>query len=173
MKGTQQLRLRHVALPLSFCFPLDFVSFAPTEHSSSLLNLTPSAHPPPPTTPQTRKYSGVLLLKNLIILDSSTTVTVREILDIYPVPLHSMCVCAPLAATPASSRVGLRYHDTTLDVALNQFQANKSHIALVQVNINTDPDRDPYTLTSGVVTMEVGCPRARVFVSCPYVYYRI
>jgi CBS domain containing-hemolysin-like protein len=49
-----------------------------------------------------------------------------------------------------------RYNDTTLDVALNQFQANKSHIALVQVTVNTDPDRDPYSLITGVVTMEVG-----------------
>ncbi len=39
---------------------------------------------------QARKFAGVLLLKNLIILDTSTTVTVREVLDIYPVPLHIM-----------------------------------------------------------------------------------
>jgi hypothetical protein len=50
------------------------------------------------------------------------------------------------------------YDDTTLDVALNQFQANKSHISLVQHIVNTDPDRDPYPVTTGVVTMEVrGC----------------
>jgi hypothetical protein len=48
------------------------------------------------------------------------------------------------------------YDDTTLDVALNQFQANKSHISLVQHVVNTDPDRDPFPVTTGVVTMEVG-----------------
>jgi hypothetical protein len=36
-----------------------------------------------------------------------------------------------------------------------QFQANKSHISLVQLVDNTDPDRDPFPVTTGVVTMEV------------------
>ncbi len=47
------------------------------------------------------------------------------------------------------------YDDTTLDVALNQFQTNKSHISLVQHVVNTDPDHDPFPVTTGVVTMEV------------------
>jgi hypothetical protein len=96
----------------------------------------------------------VLLLKNLIILDSSTIVSVREVLDIYPVPLHTLyvrCICHSLSHTHALCR----YDDTTLDVALNQFQANKSHISLVQRVDNTDPDRDPFPVTTGVVTMEV------------------
>ena len=50
--------------------------------------------------------------------------------------------------------VTCRYDDTTLDVALNQFQATKSHISLVQHVDNTDPDRDPFPVTTGVVTME-------------------
>jgi hypothetical protein len=58
------------------------------------------------------------------------------------------------------------YDDTTLDVALNQFQANKSHISLVQHIVNTDPDRDPYPVTTGVVTMEVrACARFLFFSS--------
>jgi len=90
----------------------------------------------PATDPQFRKFAGVLLLKNLIILDTAATHTVREILDIYPVTLHCL------------------YSDITLDVALNQFQATKSHIALVQTVDNTDPDRDPFPVTTGLVTME-------------------
>jgi hypothetical protein len=69
---------------------------------------------------------------------------------------------APLPLSVArcdSKRTSFRYDDTTLDVALNQFQANKSHISLVQRVDNTDPDRDPFPVTTGVVTMEVGSHR--------------
>ena len=59
----------------------------------SLSLLSPSASKPHHISIcflQSRKFTGVLLLKNLIIIDPSACVTVREILDVYPVPLHTL-----------------------------------------------------------------------------------
>jgi hypothetical protein len=61
------------------------------------------------------------------------------------------------------------YDDTTLDVALNQFQTNKSHISLVQHVVNTDPDHDPFPVTTGVVTMEV----VARFTFCPWLWFSV
>jgi hypothetical protein len=82
---------RHFAFPAICCS----IPHARQNARVSVVFDVSAPHTPPQFAPfliflQTRKFSGVLLLKNLIILDTSITVTVREILDIYPVTLHTL-----------------------------------------------------------------------------------
>jgi len=79
--------------------------------------------------------SGVLFVKDLILLDPADEMPLRTLLHFYPRELRMV------------------FSDTKLPELLNYFQTGKGHLAIVR-RVNADGDGDPFYENIGIVTLE-------------------
>lgn len=80
--------------------------------------------------------TGVLYVKELAFVDPDDCTTLETIVNFYN---HQL--------TPV-------HEDTRLDDMLEEFKRGKSHMVLVERIISDDSGRDPYPVTTGVITLE-------------------
>eukprot|EP00741_Cyanophora_paradoxa_P016861 tig00020943_g16285.t1 len=92
--------------------------------------------PAPPSDPTRRQVVGLLIVKDLILLDPDDEVPVRMVLAVYGRPLHRV------------------FPDTRLDMVLNEFKTGKAHVALVHRVNDADTEKDPFYEIIGLVTLE-------------------
>eukprot|EP01119_Soliformovum_irregulare_P021820 TRINITY_DN733_c1_g1_i1.p1 TRINITY_DN733_c1_g1~~TRINITY_DN733_c1_g1_i1.p1 ORF type:complete len:549 (+),score=172.25 TRINITY_DN733_c1_g1_i1:106-1752(+) len=78
---------------------------------------------------------GLLLLRDLILLNPEEGITIRSVMKLYQRNLLRV------------------FDDTPLNEVLTGFKTGKSHIAVVQ-RVNSDGDGDPFYETLGIVTLE-------------------
>jgi len=82
------------------------------------------------------KIVGLLLSKELVILDPDDNIPIRAILQLL-----------------SNKQMPKVFPDTKLDVMLNIFQTGRSHLALVH-DVNNDGPGDPYYFNIGILTLE-------------------
>ncbi|XP_061766193.1 metal transporter CNNM1 isoform X2 [Nerophis ophidion] len=78
---------------------------------------------------------GILFVKDLAFVDPDDCTPLKTITEFYKHPMH--CV----------------FHDTKLDVMLEEFKRGKSHLAVVQ-RVNNEGEGDPFYEVMGIVTLE-------------------
>mmetsp|Transcript_7823 Transcript_7823/g.14373 ORF Transcript_7823/g.14373 Transcript_7823/m.14373 type:complete len:658 (+) Transcript_7823:77-2050(+) len=79
---------------------------------------------------------GVMLTKDLIMVDPEDQTSVQSIIQFFGRPLHSV------------------FPDTALSEALALFRSGKTHLAIVKNVVNDVEDRDPFYEVGGLVTLE-------------------
>ncbi|KAM4607743.1 metal transporter CNNM1 [Polymixia lowei] len=77
----------------------------------------------------------ILFVKDLAFVDPDDCTPLKTITQFYKHPMH--CV----------------FHDTKLDVMLEEFKRGKSHLAVVQ-RVNSEGEGDPFYEVMGIVTLE-------------------
>ncbi|XP_061914153.1 metal transporter CNNM1 [Entelurus aequoreus] len=77
----------------------------------------------------------ILFVKDLAFVDPDDCTPLKTITEFYKHPMH--CV----------------FHDTKLDVMLEEFKRGKSHLAVVQ-RVNNEGEGDPFYEVMGIVTLE-------------------
>lgn len=82
------------------------------------------------------RVTGLLFVKDLILLDPEDEVPISAILDVFDHPVLHV------------------WPDYELDKLLNDFCTGRSHLAIVRDVVNDDPNRDPYYVNRGLVTLE-------------------
>jgi len=83
-----------------------------------------------------QRVTGLLFVKDLILLDPEDEIPVATMLDVFDHPVLHV------------------WPDYELDNLLNDFCTGRSHIAIVRDVVRDDPNRDPYYVNVGIVTLE-------------------
>lgn len=82
------------------------------------------------------KVVGLLLTKDLILIDPEDCTTVRAVIQFFGRPVHYL------------------WPDTKLSAALALFRSGRAHLAVVQTVNNDDAEKDPFYEVAGLITLE-------------------